>query len=237
MSIPETNQSGSGCALGGIGCGCLGCGGSMLAILALIVGFTWFFILKPINEFAAAWQPPAQTQTQNNEPPALPEGSANTDMADTETTNDVIANQPLTKTEIEQFVRVRRDVRQAFGDNFAQLENVLQNVETGQSPDLWQMIMVARNVTSSVSQARQAQAQALAREKLSLEQYKTIRSSVNRVLVMPNFDFSQVVQDVQNGVVPDLDGAIQEASTTEQELIAPFKQELERTAALGLLGL
>lgn len=233
MSI-EQPQSGGGCALGGIGCGCFGCGGGLLAIMALLVGFTWYFVVQPINNFSAAWQPPAQTQTQNNEPTTRPaDDSAET----TQTPNSTAASTPLSKEEIEQFVNVREKIRQAFGDNFNQLENLFQNLETGQSPDLWQMLMIVRNVTSSVSQARQAQTQALEQANMSLERYNTIRASVNRVLVMPNFDFSQVAQALQNGTMPNVDEAVKKASSEEQELIEPFKQELQKTAALGLLGL
>lgn len=204
----------------GPGCGCFGCGGSLLVLLAL-VGAAWVFVLRPAQDFLAGLRGPQGTQTQTA--PALP----------TETT----VGDPLTRTDVQKFVRVRRKVRDALGPEFAELQTLLTQIQAGHTPNVLQVGTLLRNMAGSVTQARAAQAAALEAEGLTPERYATVRFAVNRALGLPTVDFVQVAQSLQRGQFPDLSSSVQTASPKEKELVAPFARELRATAAAGLIGL
>ncbi|WP_235514587.1 hypothetical protein [Deinococcus sp. Leaf326] len=207
----------------GVGCGCLGCGGGTLLVLVLVGVLAWNFVLQPARSFLAGWQPAAQTQTGGA-------GSA----APSPTGNVAAA---VTSSDLQKFVRVRRDVRTALGTNFSDLNTLWQGIQNGQTPTLLQVVNTIRQTGGSVQAARAAQAQALGRENLSAERYAVIRSAVNRALGVPSIDFAQAANDLQNGRVPNLTRDVQTATAQERQLVAPFQRELTETAAMGLLGL
>ncbi len=212
----------------GWGCGCLGCGGGTLLVLALLVGAAWFFVIQPARSFLANWQTPT-TQTQGGQAQG---GGTVTPPAPTGNVNAA-----LTKTDVQKFVRVRRDVRQAMGSSFTGVQQVWTDIQNGQNPNLFQMMTVLREVGGSVGAARQAQATALNRENMSAERYAAVRSGVNRALGVPSIDFSQAAQTLQNGQLPDLNRDVQTGTAQERALVQPFQRELTETVALGLLGL
>ncbi|WP_288434002.1 hypothetical protein [uncultured Deinococcus sp.] len=205
----------------GVGCGCFGCGGGTLLVLVLVGVLAWNFVVQPARSFLAGWQPPAQTQSQT--------GGAVT------ATGDVTA--AVTRSDIEKFVQVRREVRTALGTNFSDLNALWQGIQQGQTPTLIQVVNTIRQTGGSVQAARAAQAQALARENLSPQRYAVIRSAVNRALGLPSIDFAQAANDLQNGRVPDLNRDVQTATAQERQLTAPYQRELTETAAMGLLDL
>lgn len=209
----------------GWGCGCLGCGGGTLLVLALLVGAAWFFVIQPARAFLANWQtPPAQTQSQG--------GGAATPPAPTGNVNAA-----LTRADVQKFVRVRREVQKAMGSSFTGVQQVWTDIQNGQNPNLFQMMTVLREVGGSVGAARQAQAAALSSENMSAERYAAVRSGVNRALGLPSIDFSQAAQALQSGQLPDLNRDVQTGTAQERALVQPFQQELTETVALGLLGL
>lgn len=204
----------------GPGCGCLGCGGSFLVVMVLLVALSWFMVIKPARDFIAGWQAPqTQSQTLPTPPP----------------TGDV--NAALNKADVEKFVRIRRKVRDALGSSFTSLQTLLNNMDNGKNPNIMQVMGALKDATASVGQARTAQAAALNSEKMSLERYAVVRAGVNRALGVPNIDFGKVADALQKGQVPDLGQDVQTATEQEKALIAPFKAELNTTAAAGLLGL
>ncbi len=208
----------------GPGCGCLGCGGGGLLVLALLGALAWFVVIRPVREFVAAWNPPqtqSQTQTTLPTPNQTPPANA----------------APLTQSDVQKFVRIRRDERAALGDSFTELQTVWAQVQAGQTPNLLQVVNVLRQAGGSIGKARAAQGAGLTREKMSAGRYAEIRAGVNRALGVPNIDFAQAAQALQNGQLPNLDSTVTEASAREKQLVAPFKKELEVTAAVGLLGL
>lgn len=201
----------------GLGCGCFGCGGSFLLVLAVLAGLSWFFVLRPARDFVAGMQAPAQTQTT----PA-PTGNINA---------------PLTQADVQKFVRVRRKVAEAMGGSLSGLQQLMNDLNSGQTPNAMQVLGVLRDTASSVGAARNAQATALNAENLSLERYGVVRSAVNRALGLPSVDLGKVAESLQKGQVPDLSTNVQTATPQEKVLVTPFKNELMKTAAVGLLGL
>ncbi|CAM4337577.1 hypothetical protein [Deinococcus marmoris] len=208
----------------GPGCGCLGCGGGGLLVLALLGALAWFVVIQPAREFMAGLNLP-QTQSQTT----TPDQTSGT----TPTANAA----PLTQSDVQKFVRIRRDVRAALGQSFTGLQTVWADVQAGQTPNLLQVVNVLRQAGSSIGQARTAQSAGLARENMTAGRYAEVRSGVNRALGVPDIDFAQAAQTIQNGQLPNLDSTVTAASAREKELVAPFRQELELTAAVGLLGL
>lgn len=229
----------------GPGCGCLGCGGGGLLVLALLGALAWFLVIQPARNVLASWNGPAQTQSQTQgtgtagsgiEVPQLPGGGTTTAPGDTPApTGDAAA--PLTRADVQSFVEVRGEVRDALGGSFTQLQQVWAEIQQGQTPNILTVYNVIRNVGSSIGQARTAQAAALAREGLSPERYAAIRGTVNRALGVPNIDFAQAAEALGQGRLPDLSTTVQTATPEERDLIEPYRAELTQTAALGLLGL
>lgn len=194
-------------------------------MLVLVGVLAWQFVIQPARSFLAGWQAPAQTQAQTG-------GAAGSAPAP----SGAVAA-PVTRSDIEKFVRVRRDVRTALGTNFSDLNRLWQDIQNGQTPTLLQVVNTLRQTAGSVQAARAAQVQALQTENLSAERYAVIRSAVNRALGVPSFDFAQAANALQNGQIPDLNRDVQTATAQERQLVAPFQRELTATAAVGLLGL
>lgn len=185
----------------------------------LLVALAWFFVFKPAKDFIASWQAP-QTQSQTQTP--APTGNINA---------------PMTRADVEKFVRIRRDVRRALGNSFSGLQTLLNDMNNGQQVNVMQVLNVLKETTSSIGAAREAQAAGLNREKMSRERYAALRSDVNRALGMPNIDFAKVADAMQKGQMPDLNKDVQTATEAEKALVKQFRAELETTAAAGLLGL
>lgn len=204
----------------GPGCGCFGCGGTFLVTVLLLGALAWFFVIKPARAFLANWQtPPAQTQTQSP-----PSASGN-------------VNAPVTRAEVERLVRVRRDVRRALGDSFTAAQQLLNDMNSGQNPNIMQILGVLNETGQSVGKARAAQLAGLTREGMSQARYAVVRNTVNRALGLPAFDLGKIATDLQQGQLPDLNRDVQLATPQDKALVKGFETELRATAAAGLLGM
>ncbi|MDV6373008.1 hypothetical protein [Deinococcus arenicola] len=222
----------------GPGCGCLGCGGGSLLVLALLGAAAWFVVVQPVRQFLAQLNPPqtqSQTATQNQSPSQNQTTTQNQTTAPLPTSSATAA--PLTAADVQKFVRIRRDVRAALGQSFTQLQTTWADVQAGQSFNVLTVLNVLRQAGGSVGPARVAQSAGLARENMTPQRYAEVRAGVNRALGVPNVDFAQAAQSLQNGQLPNLDAVVQTATAREKQLVAPFQKELETTAAAGLLGL
>ncbi|TDE86288.1 MULTISPECIES: hypothetical protein [Deinococcus] len=215
----------------GVGCGCLGCGGSTLLVLVVLGLLAWFLVIQPARTFLDAWRLPTQTQTQ------LQTNGETVTPAPTPPAPSGNVNAPVTQADVQRFVRVRRDIRDALGGSFTGLQQVWTEIQNGQTPNVLTVVRVLGDAGSAIGRARQAEAAALSREGLSSERYAVIRSTVNRALGVPNVDFARAAQALQQGRLPDLSTTVQTATAEERALVAPYRAELTETAALGLLGL
>ncbi|GAA4023082.1 hypothetical protein GCM10022631_42150 [Deinococcus rubellus] len=189
----------------------------MVLLLALLAA-GYFLVYRPVTVFLSGWRIPAQSAQ-------IPAASGN-------------VQSPLTRSDVQKFVRIRRDERAALGSSFTSVQNTFQSIQNGQTPTFWQVTGVLRDLGSSVGQARAAQVQGLVREQLSRERYNVVRDGVNRSLGVPDIDFGKIASELQGGKVPDFGNTVKlDASPQTTALIQPFKTELTATAALGLLGL
>lgn len=207
----------------GPGCGCFGCGGSLL-VLVLLGVLAWFMVIRPAQAFLNGFRTP-QTQTGQ----AAGQGATSAEVG--------AVDAPVSRTDVQKFVRVRRDVRAALGGSFTGVQQVWTDIQNGQTPNLLQAAGVLRSAGGSIAAARSAQSRALQREKLSPERYAVIRAGVNRALGLPNVDFARAAEAVQRGHLPDLTSTVVAATTQEKALVEPFRRELMATSAAGLLGL
>lgn len=198
----------------------------VLVVLGLLA---WFLVIQPTRAFLEAWRLPTQTQTQINSGTATPAPNPPAPSGN--------VNAPVTQADVQRFVRVRRKIRDTLGNSFTGLQQVWTEIQNGQTPNVLTVVRVLGNAGSAIGHARQAEAAALASERLSPERYAVIRSTVNRALGVPNVDFARAAQVLQQGRLPDLNTAVQTATPEERALIAPYRTELTETAALGLLGL
>ncbi len=190
----------------------------MLA-LALLAA-TYVLVYRPVTVFLDGWRAPGPAAGVS-----APAVSGNVQA-------------PISKTEIQKFVRIRRSERAALGSSFASVQTTFQRLQNGQTPSLWQITGVLRDLGGSVGQARAAQTAGLQREQLSRERFNVIAGGVNRALGVPDIDFGKIASEVQRGRLPDFSTAVNTgASPQTAALIKPFKSELTATAALGLLGL
>lgn len=216
----------------GAGCGCFGCGGGLL-VVALLAFAAWTFVLQPARDFVAGLQLPTTPSSAPNSP--TPNNSAPT--SPTPNTSAPGNAALLTGADVQKFVRVRGEVRQALGPSFSDLQALWQDVQAGQTPNVFQVGAVLRQAAGDIGAARQRQAAALARENLSPQRYAEIRAGVNRALGLPTLDLAQAAQALQRGQLPDLSSSVQAATPGERALVTPYEQELRASAALGLLGL
>ena len=211
----------------GWGCGCGGCLGSALLTLVVLLALGYFFVFRPVQNFLAGFSAPAQTQTQTGRTPA-----AQSDRPETQATQS-----PVKLADVQQFVRVRRAVRAAMGSSFTGLSRTFEQIQQGSAPNLATMLGVLREAAGSVGAARSAQERALAAQGISEARYGYLRNEVNRALGVPDIDFQRAAQALMRGHLPDLNTAVRPADPAIKRLIAPFQNELTRTAPLGLLGL
>ncbi|WP_261663982.1 hypothetical protein [Deinococcus sp. Marseille-Q6407] len=209
-----------------LGCSALGCFGS-LALSLILLGVGWFGFVQPaIGNLTGQ-----VTATLNGAPAsAQPRAGRPEDLS-----------APLTRAEVEKFVRIRREIRKSMGGTFPQLQQIYAGVQAGEPVNAWTAVQAVRALGSSVAEARAALEQGLVRENLSRERYAFIRQKVNLALGLPQVDFSGVLGELarsqSSGSLPDLGGKVTVATPQERKMVQDFSRELGVTAPLGLLGL
>ncbi|ADV66668.1 hypothetical protein [Deinococcus maricopensis] len=147
------------------------------------------------------------------------------------------ATTPLTRAQVQQFVRVRRDVRAALGDSFTRLEGIYQAYAAGRTPGVQEVVGALREAGSLVSRGRAARDAALRREGLSVQRYEATRDEVNRALGVPQVDLAVLAEALRSLRLPSAEAVTVPSDPRSAPLITPFRAELLATAPLGLLGL
>ncbi|PYE52848.1 hypothetical protein [Deinococcus yavapaiensis] len=201
-----------------------GCLSATLVILVLVGVLGYFFVWVPIQNFLANFNVPNVAVGQRQ--PGVPS-----------TPQSVRSAVSLTGEEVRDFVRIRRSVGQAVGQDLGQFQNLYQDFANGQTPSALEVWNVIRNAGGVIGQARTAQEAALRRENMTQAQYANVRTEVNRVLGLPEVDLGVAAQSLQNLQLPNWDQVVVPPLPANKRLIDPFVNELRPTAALGLLGL
>jgi len=197
-----------------------GCLGAAVLVLVLLVLGGYFLVVRPIQSFLQGFQAPfAQNGQQNRQPPAPR------------------ADVRLTREQVQDFVRVRRDIRAAVGQDFAQYENLYRDFVAGQPPTTLELVALLRNSGAVITRARTAQQAALTREGLTTGEYANVRREVNRTLGVPEIDLQTAARSIQSFQLPNFDQVVPPPNPANRRLIEPFLNELRPTAPLGVLGL
>ena len=196
----------------------------MAVLLALGLG-GYIFVYRPLNAVAGS--------VRSLTAPFLPYERSQNGRPDVAPRADV----HLSPDQVRQFVRVRRAVRGAVGQDFAGLQNLYQKFADGQRPGTLQVLGAIREAGGFLGRAREAQRAALAREGMNEGEYADVRREVNRALGVPEFDLRAAARNLQSGQLPAWNEVVPPPNGRNARLIAPFKAELRTTAALGLLGL
>ncbi len=206
--------------------GCLtGCLGTVLVVLVAVVLGGYFLVYRPARDFIA--------QVQNVTTGFTGPATTGTSGAGTR----AVPATPITQAELRKFVRVRRVVRAELGEAFTPLSRLGDQIGQGGNPSVTDALNAFRQLGGKLGAARTAQRAALQREGLSAARYAVVRTQVNRALGVPEVNWQQVGQALQTLQAPDFEKALVPADPRTAKLIAPFRQELTATAALGLIGL
>ncbi len=200
-----------------------GCLGGFVAVLLTLGLGGYFFVYRPVQNVLGGFRSLSAPLTSGGQGQQLPSAPR--------------ADVRLGAAQVRQFVRVRRDVRDAVGQDFERLQNVYQGVANGDPPGTLKVLGVLREAGGFLSRAKGAQQRALLREGLSEGEYADVRAQVNRALGVPAFDLRAAARNLQSGRLPDWSEIVPPPNPHNSELIAPFLNELRDTAALGLLGL
>ncbi|WP_045233971.1 hypothetical protein [Deinococcus pimensis] len=199
----------------------IGCLGALVLVLAALVLGGYFLVVRPVQNFLQGFQTPFTQQNGAREtPPPAPR-----------------ADVRLTRAQVQDFVRVRRSVREAVGQDFGRYENLYRDFAAGQTPSALELVGALRESSGVVTRAREAQRAALAREKMTEGEYANVRREVNRTLGVPEIDLQSAARALQNFQLPDFSQVVPPPSPQNRALIEPFLNELRPTAALGVLGL
>lgn len=209
-----------------VGCGVLGCFGS-LALTLIALGVGWFgFVLPTVQSLTGT------LETNISGGPAAPRPRA-------AGADDLSA--PLTRAELEKFVRIRRSVRGSMGETWPKLEQIYSDIQGGEPVNAWTALQAVRALGESVADARAQLERGLVDENLSRERYAFIREKVNLALGLPRVDLAGVLTELthsqQTGSLPDLSSKVTLATPEERKRVEYFAKELRVTAPLGVLGL
>ncbi|AFZ68323.1 hypothetical protein Deipe_2860 [Deinococcus peraridilitoris DSM 19664] len=202
--------------------------------MALVLGLAGYFLvwrpaqafLQNFNAFTVPFtgQPNQNASSNQNPPPQSSVPPARDEVR-------------LTSAQVQQFVRVRRSVREALGQDFERLQNTYQEFAAGQPPGTLEILGVLRDAGGFIGRARRAQQDALTREELSEGQYATIRREVNGALGVPELDLGAAARALQSGQLPSFNQVVRPPNARNASVLQPYLPELRSTAALGLIGL
>lgn len=213
-----------------LGCSALGCFGS-IALTLIALGVGWFGFVQP-----AIGNLTGQLDTALN---GGPTGGVSAPQPRAGSAEDLQA--PLTRAEVEKFVRIRREVRVSMGTAFPQLQQIYADIQAGEPLNAWTAVQAVRALGTSVADARAALERGLVDENLSRERYAFVRQKVNLALGLPQVDFAGVLGELARsqgtGSLPDLGGKVTVATPEEKAMVERFSRELRVTAPLGVLGL
>lgn len=198
-----------------------GCLGAAILVLALLVLGGYFLVVRPVQSFLQGFQAPF---AQNGQPGGQQTPAPRADVR-------------LTRDQVQDFVRVRRDIRAAVGQDFAQYENLYRDFVAGQAPTTLELVALLRSSGAVITRARTAQQAALTREGLSAGEYANVRREVNRTLGVPEIDLQTAARSIQSFQLPNFDQVVPPPNPANRRLIEPFLNELRPTAPLGVLGL
>jgi len=214
---------------GGCGRWLLGCGALVLIVLVVGGGAAWWFVGRPVVQvFQTLQQLEAQGSLEQrvaNRAPFTPP-----------------ADGLLSEAQVVRYVGAQRQMERELAGRVERLERLLPELDRAQ-PELVDLIWIARSygeVLRLVVAVVGAQAEALDAQGFSAEEYLWVRWEVLRAAgvlgVAYDVDALTSAFTSEDGafVGPPVQAPVPDAN---RALVEPYRQEIEETAVLALLGL
>ncbi|HET7618601.1 MAG TPA: hypothetical protein VFK20_08825 [Vicinamibacterales bacterium] len=153
----------------------------------------------------------------------------------------------LSEAQLERLVQVQARVRAQLGARFAELDQKYKSFtdkKEASITDAPALMAAYRDLAAAWLEAKRTQVEALNDAKLSLAEYRWIRSAAYAALGMPfvDLDFAKMAAQARKGLDTDepmaLSGAIGESGPeANKKLVQRFKKQLEDNIALASFGL
>ena len=157
------------------------------------------------------------------------------------------ANEELTQTQLDRYLRVQNAIRQRIGDHFSDFERRYKDLTEKRNAsfsDLPELLKAYGEIASGWASAKRSQVEALNEVEMSLSEYRWIRDQVYRALGMAfvDLDFAKFAESARSGVAPSQPGQLRgalEPSGPEinRKLIEPYRKQFEEYLALASFGL
>lgn len=153
------------------------------------------------------------------------------------------ASSELSPQMVERFMAVQEAIRTRLGSRMDALQEKYKRFDNQQEqPGLTDLIGAYRDLAGIITEAKQAQVDALNAQSFSLAEYAWVRREVYRAagLPGPGLDLSKIVEALQSGQMPE--GPVQDtlagsAPPANRTLVAPHVKRLEEQVALAWFGL
>jgi len=153
----------------------------------------------------------------------------------------------MTASQVDRFMRIQKRVRDRLGENAAKFERTYQslaNKNQATATDLPALLSAYGDLAAMFVDAKRTQVAALNDARLSLDEYRWIRSAAYQAIGAPylDVDFARIAADAQAGQQTNMRGSFEgafrgAAPPSNVTLVEKFKKQLEDNLALASFGL
>jgi hypothetical protein len=211
----------------------IGCGVVILVFGVIAVGVGYYGFLKvrsTLTQFAELGKLPEIEREVRVKGPFTPPASGE-----------------LTASQVDRFMLVQKRIRERLGENAARFERTYQALadkKEATAADLPALLSAYRDLAAMWLDAKRTQVDALNDSRLSLDEYRWIRSAAYQAIGAPflDIDFARLAAEVKAGAQTALPGRFEgafrgAAPAANKKLVEKFKKELEKSLALASFGL
>jgi hypothetical protein len=211
----------------------IGCGVVVLVLGVSAVGVGIYVAMKvkaTVTQFAALSEVPNIEREVRIKTPFMPPGTGE-----------------LTASQVDRFVQIQKRVRERLGENAAKFERTYRSLaqkKQATATDLPALLSAYGDLAAMFVDAKRTQIAALNDARLSLDEYKWIRSAAYQAIGAPfvDVDFARIATDAKNGRQTQMPGSFEgafkgAAPPANVTLVEKFKKQLEDNLALASFGL
>ena len=209
-------------------------GGTLLVILALLVGVGYVFIYQPyVAPYYEAFQQAGELADFDERVTHQSEYTPPEDGV-------------LTSDQVERYMRVQAEVEREMSHQIEALEHQANQLRDRVQNDrsVRETAHLIREAVDGLVVAKEVQVDALNRQDFSLEEYRWVQQEIYRAMDYPllNKNLSEMMQEARWG---NIDGEALDAPAQDQrdvpeqnrELVRGYTDRLEEKAAFAILGL
>ena len=211
----------------------IGCGVVVAVLGVLVVGVGTYFafkIRKTVTQLAQLSEVPQIEKEVRVRTPFSPPASGE-----------------LTARQVENLMQIQKRVRDRLGENAARFQQTYQSLsrkKEATAADLPALMSAYGDLAAMYIDAKRTQIAALNDARLSLDEYRWIRSSAYQAIGAPymDVDFARIAADAKTGTQTRMPGSLEgafrgEAPLANTKLVERFKKQLEDNLALASFGL